>query len=331
VKIRLGIIGTGLAARHLHLPALHSLRDRFDIAVVCSRTKESARDFANLAGGVPYALNYREVLERSDVDAVDILLPIHLNYAVARDALKAGKHVIVEKPLAASLGDARRLLELAASSKKVALVAENFRYRPAYQIAKSILDTGRIGAPRFVMWTSLTLMDAQNDYAQTEWRMHHKHLGGLVTDSGVHYIAGIRMMFGEIESGFARTQSLNPSLGAMDTAEILLRTRSGVDVAVILSFSLHGPGEDRMLVFGTRGSMTLGPGGIDVTTDGGATEHTAIPDSWGYREELEDFHRAIVSGSAPISSVLEGYQDLEVILRAVGASPRGGRFRVPAR
>ena len=109
-KIKLGIIGCGIATKELHWPALQKLKDKFEITMVCNHTEPKAKDFARIVGGVPYVLDYRELLQNSNVEAVDIILPIHLNYQVTKDALEAGKHVIVEKPIAANLEQAKEML-----------------------------------------------------------------------------------------------------------------------------------------------------------------------------------------------------------------------------
>ena len=327
VKVRLGIIGTGIAARQLHWPALQELGDKFEITVICDRVEERAREFAKLVGGVPYVLDYQEVLKNPDVDAVEILLPVEYNYEVTKDAIAAGKHIIVEKPLAASLEQARQLVELGAKSGKTALLAENFRYRTEYLTAKSILDSGRIGKPTSAVWTALMYMDEQNQFARSEWRIHHKYPGGFVTDAGVHRIGALRMIFGDIESGFAFTQSINPNIGSMDQAQILLRTTGGCDISMLMSFTARGYREERILVLGTLGSMTIGRDFVDVQI-GTDVEHHAIAPVAGYREELEDFYNAVASGTQPQSSLFEGYKDLEVAVKAVEASVAGGKFQI---
>ena len=81
-----------------------------------------------------------------------------------------------------------------------------------------------------------------------------------------------------------------------------------------------------MLVMGTRGTMTIGTGGIDVTGGDDTKEHHDAPTSMGYREEFQDFHRAVVTGTSPTSTFLEGYRDLEVILAAIDGSQQNNRF-----
>ena len=89
-KIKLGIIGTGLAAKTLDLPALKRLSNKFEITTVCNHTEKKAKEFSELIGGVKYYLDYRELLKDENVEAVDITLPIDLNYKVTVDSLKSG-------------------------------------------------------------------------------------------------------------------------------------------------------------------------------------------------------------------------------------------------
>lgn len=95
-RVKLGIIGCGIAARTLHLPALQKLSGDYAVTAVCNHTEEKAREFTQLAGGAPFVLDYRELLERRDVEAVAILLPVHLNYQVVKDAMAARKYIMVE-------------------------------------------------------------------------------------------------------------------------------------------------------------------------------------------------------------------------------------------
>ncbi len=132
-QVRLGIIGCGIAARELHWPALKEMKDRFEITLVCNHTKSKAQSFSEMIGGTPYVTDYHEILINDDVDAVSIILPFELNLQVSEDALEAGKHVMVEKPLAGNLIDAKAMLGLDRKYRnRVMMVAENFRYRPLY-------------------------------------------------------------------------------------------------------------------------------------------------------------------------------------------------------
>ncbi|MCK6622393.1 MAG: Gfo/Idh/MocA family oxidoreductase [Calditrichaceae bacterium] len=323
--VKLGIIGCGIAARKLHWPALQQMADKFEITAVCNHTEAKAKSFAELAGGVPYVLDYRELLKREEVEAVDIILPIHLNYPATRAALEAGKHVMVEKPLAANLRQARQMLALERRFPGVKLLAENFRYRPLFTRLKQLIDEGRIGAPYGVIWNIFLHVDAKyNPYARTEWRIHHQYPGGFVTDGGVHNVAALRLLFGEIVSGQARARSINPAIGEVDLFWMVFSTDRGVSGQLNLHYSAIGYADDSLYVFGDRGSLVVKSGEIALKQDGFTEQRERIPDDNGFCEQFADFYRAIREGQAVKSTFQEGYRDLKTILAAL-KSARGGR------
>ena len=178
-SVRLALIGCGIAARDLHYPALISLPEKFSIVLVCNHTADKAREFARMAGGVPWVLDYSEVLADPDVEAVDITLPIDLNYQVAREAIGAGKHLILEKPLAANIEQAKELVDLSENYDRVCLLAENFRYRPGLRAIRDLMMDGHIGRPYALIWNYHGLMEESNKYARTHWRINHKYEGRI--------------------------------------------------------------------------------------------------------------------------------------------------------
>lgn len=125
-KIRLGVIGTGLAWERLHYPAILELGGRYEIAALVNRTRKDAEEFAkkiNLDIKNVYD-DYREMLKRTDIDAVDILVPIEQNYEVSESVATAGKHFICEKPMAPNMEQARKFVELAGRYKVKIMIAE---------------------------------------------------------------------------------------------------------------------------------------------------------------------------------------------------------------
>src|SRR5690349_16405144 len=111
--IRLAFIGSGVFARDAHLPAIKQLGDRFEVVAICSRTEESAARLAGqLPGNVATYTDIDALLQRDDIEAVNILLPINLLSSAVEKALKAGKHVISEKPITPNVAMGRKLIEL---------------------------------------------------------------------------------------------------------------------------------------------------------------------------------------------------------------------------
>lgn len=320
--VKLGIIGCGIAARELHWPALQKLQDKFEIPLVCNHTEPKAKDFAELVGGVPYVLDYRELLQSPEVEAVDIVLPIPMNYQVTRDALRAGKHVLVEKPLAANLSQARKMLVLEKRYPLVMMVAENFRYRPTFYRLKAYLDQGQIGKPYAVFWNVFYRLDRDDKYARTQWRIHHQYPGGFITDGGVHNIAALRFLFGEIISGTAFTKSINPDIGELDTMSFQFATTDNVHGVFNVFFSTNGYLENRILILGNQGSIIVENNKIILKKTGQADQEKIVEDDGGYQGEFENFYGAIRTGQKVISSFSEAYRDLWVIIRALNTAKK---------
>ncbi|MBQ4288670.1 MAG: Gfo/Idh/MocA family oxidoreductase, partial [Clostridia bacterium] len=115
-KVGLGFIGCGICARDLHLPALKQIPDLFEIVNVCSRTEKKAKAFCELSGAKRWCTDVDELLADSEVEAVMINYPFEMNLALTEKALAAGKHVIVEKPMAKTMEEASRMRELEKST-----------------------------------------------------------------------------------------------------------------------------------------------------------------------------------------------------------------------
>jgi len=323
IPIKLGIIGCGIAARDLHYPALQKLKDKFEITVVCNHTEPKAKSFAEMVGGVPYCLDYHELLQIPDVEAVDIVLPIHLNYQVTKDALTAGKHVIVEKPLAANLAEADDMLTFEDRFHQVKMVAENFRYRKTYYRVKELMVAGNIGEPYAVFWNVFYYIDEQNRYALTKWRKYHQYPGGFITDGGVHNMATLRYLFGNITSGSAFTKSINPEIGKLDTMSFQFSTESGVNGVFNVFFSANGYSENRIIILGHTGSLVIENNNITIKKQGQPDQTETVEDDGGYQGQFEDFYEAIRNGRPVKSSFSEAYQDFVTILNALESAETG--------
>jgi predicted dehydrogenase len=316
-KVKLGIIGTGLAAKNLHLPALQKLKNKFEIVAVCNHTEKKAKDFAKLVGGVPYYLNYRELLKRKDVEAVDITLPINLNYKVARDSIKAGKHVILEKPLAGNMREAKELLKLDKKYDTVKMVAENFRYRKVFQKAKDLIGKGEIGKPYAVNWNLYYQVTSERDYGATKWRQKHQYPGGFILDAGVHNIAAIKMILGDFKFGNSLTTSINKKIGKIDTMAFQFQLKNGIIGLFNLYFSVNGHWEDKLLIFGNKGSIEINTNILTLKQEGKKDKTEDLTDGHGYDAELTDFYNAIVKGTKVEYSFKEAYRDMEIVLGAL--------------
>ncbi len=319
-KIKLGIIGCGIAARKLHYPALQELKNKFEITAVSNHTEKKAKEFSSLTGGVPYFLDYKNLLDRKEIEAVDIALPIHLNYQAAKDALDAGKHVFLEKPLAANLQEAEKMLQFAGKYKTVMLLAENFRYKKLYLRIKEIIEENKIGRPYSVIWSNFDNVN-DNEYGRINWRKHHQYKGGFITDGGVHSIAALRLIFGEITPVSIIVQSANPEVGKVDTCNLQMKFSNGITGSLFLYFSTPYYYENRILIFGEKGTlMSNGGDSITLKTNFNNDYFEEVKTGNGFLEEFEDFYSAVKEGTKVKSTFEEGYKDLKTILDALSIS-----------
>jgi predicted dehydrogenase len=255
----LGLLGTGIAARKIYLPALATLKDRIRLVACANRTRSKAESFAAEAG-IPRVLSDAQSLFRlPDLDAVLISLPIEAQPRYVLQALKAGLPVLSEKPVAPSLAAGRRLLAQALPvirSGPAWMVAENFFFMPTVAWAGAILERGILGELRLVEVRQSGWTDASVPYYHTAWRRKPRFVGGFVLDAGVHLAHVLRRFLG-LPVELRGLQALfNPSLPPLDTALAVLRFRHGAVGTWLSSFSAAADGP--MITFrGTRASLEL--------------------------------------------------------------------------
>jgi predicted dehydrogenase len=149
-ELRVAIIGTNFMGKAhsngwLQAPKFFDLECQPVLQVACGRNEESLHAFAQRWGWQHTETDWRKVVERDDVDIVDISLPQHLHHEVAIAAANAGKHIFCEKPMALTLPDAEAMLAAVEKAKVRHYLNHNYRRTPAVALAKQLIDEGRIG------------------------------------------------------------------------------------------------------------------------------------------------------------------------------------------
>jgi predicted dehydrogenase len=309
--IRLALIGAGIYARDEHVPAIKRLGDTFQVAAVYSRTQASA---AALASHLPNKVDlYTELdplLNRDDIEAVDILLPIDVMPPVVETALASGKHVISEKPIAPDVASARRLMQ--AQRGQVWMVAENWRYEDAFQQAEPIIKGGEIGRLLLCHWPLHIPMTPQNKYYHTAWRRSGDFPGGFLLDGGVHHAAVMRMLLGNIRQVSAYTVQMRADLPPADTMSAALQFESGLIGAYAVTYTTAAPWPPALHVIGERGAIRVHRGELQVTRDG---ETTLVPvtAAKGVERELAAFAAAVRGRPAQVYPPEEALHDVAVV------------------
>lgn len=336
-RVRLALIGAGIYARDAHLPAIHRLRDQFDLVAIWSRTGASAEALAeqwlkmcSSGEAAPAHLetttDLPALLARADIDAVAIVLPIPVQPAVVAQALAAGKHVISEKPVAPSRAEALSLIELHRRRPEcVWMVAENWRYEEAFVRGAELIRSGAIGRPLLAHWAQYSpFLRPGGKYANSEWRRAGLFVGGLLLDGGVHHMAVLRMLLGEVTAVSASVRQLAPELPPADTLTATLTFASGAQAVYLNTFALGTPFAAPLVIAGERGSLRIERGRIEQAGEDGQVQVTECAFYNGVDNELAAFAAAVREGAAHRNTPLAALGDLAA-MEALLASAQEGR------
>jgi predicted dehydrogenase len=167
---------------------------------------DDARDRFGFEEG---STDWRAVIARSDIDAIDICTPNDTHAEIAIAAAKAGKHIICEKPLARTGAEAKTMLDAVKGASTIHMVAFNYRRTPAVALARKYIEEGRIGTIRNFRGTYLQDWSADPD-SPLSWRFQKKVAGsGAVGDIGTHVVDLARYLVGEINAVSALTKTYN--------------------------------------------------------------------------------------------------------------------------
>ncbi|PON26976.1 oxidoreductase family protein [Trichoderma gamsii] len=327
----IAILGAGIFATEAHLPAL--VANKANLKAVYSRSTSTASALvteatklgvANLdlyADDKPgHALD--DLLQRSDIDAVIIVLPILIQPTIVRQCLAAGKHVLCEKPIAKDVKTARDLIgdynKLYADKGLIFSIAEQFRFMHEFELGRKwVVEEKAIGditQAHLRVWRN---QPPVGKWYETPWRKMPEFQGGFLLDGGVHQTALLRFISGQevVETqGFAR--QVVPHLPPLDTLNAGILLSGGGTGTISMSFaSLRSAGE--LTLIGTKGSFHIvdGPDGFMLTLDlvSGESRSETV-NSKGVELEIKAFLEAIKTGNAEKrSGPEEALNDLAII------------------
>lgn len=225
--LRLGLVGTGIAARKLYWPALKKLKGKVELVAVANRTRAKAEAFAHETGVKIVAADAQALFALPGLDAVMLSLPIDQQPKLVLQALRAGKPVLSEKPVAGNLAGAKALQKAAAKLRLPWLVGENYRFMGHAAKAEAWLAAGKLGDLRLVEVRQGNILDERSPYYHTAWRRDARFVGGFVLDAGVHLAHLLRRWLGAPREIKSLSAAFNPSLQPLDTALAVLRFKSG--------------------------------------------------------------------------------------------------------
>jgi predicted dehydrogenase len=211
-EIGVGLVGYKFMGR-AHSNAYRQVGRFFNLELsprmraICGRDEGAVRDAAASLGWEGYETDYRRLLERDDIGLVDVATPGNTHHEIAIAALEAGKHVLCEKPLANTLQEAREMLDAARTADTMNMVSFNYRRAPAVQLAKKLIDEGRLGEIRH--WRGAYLQDFILDpELPLIWRFRREVAGsGALGDIGAHLIDLAHFLVGPIREVIGTTET----------------------------------------------------------------------------------------------------------------------------
>ena len=253
--LKVGLIGYGFAGATFHAPVIEHC-GRATLTAIATSQAERAQAHWPSAAIVP---DVDALVARDDIDCVVIATPNDTHFALARRSLEAGKHVVVDKPVALNAEDARALADLARERGLVFAPFHNRRWDGDFMTVRALLESGRLG--RVTHFESH--FDRFRPTVAQRWREHAQRGGGLLFDLGPHLIDQALALFGVPLSVSATVKALRDHACVPDYMHLQL---GYADKQVILHASALAALEPaRFLVHGTRGSYVKT--GLDVQED----------------------------------------------------------------
>ena len=259
---KIGIIGCGKVA-HLHAQAVKNIASA-ELAAVWSRTPSSARSFAEQYGVKAYD-DIASMVSGASIDLVIVCTPHPFHKEPCIEAVKAGAHVLVEKPLASSLEDCDAMIEACnEAGVKLGVISQRRWYAPVSRV-KTAIDEGKIGKPvlgtiNMLGWRDKEYYDA--DAWRGTWAMEG---GGVLVNQAPHQLDIFQWYMGDIDEVYAVQRNLNhPYIEVEDTALAIVKFKSGAIGNIIVSNSQKPGIYGKVQVHGSNGAS------VGVQTDGGA-------------------------------------------------------------
>lgn len=325
-----GVVGTGSHVTDWMAPAF-SRAENTRLAAVCSRELPRAQEVAKQFGFARAYDSYDKMLADDSVDAVYVCTPNSMHAEQAIAAARAGKHVLVEKPMALKSDDAEAMVEVCGAAGVRLGVGFHLRHHPAHQEARRLVQEGLLGQP-FVYDLRWVVASTR----RAGWWQDPDMIGAYILAArGVHL-----MDFARFLSGLEPTAVTMMSDGQRadrpleEKAVLTLRFGEGVFATLILARHAAGT-QNGFAVYGTAGTVqatgTIGPnptGTLSLVTGSADTEvsyHAKGP----YQAEIEAFNRSIVNGTTPSASGLDGLRVVRITEAAIKSAWEGRTVEIP--
>jgi UDP-N-acetylglucosamine 3-dehydrogenase len=339
-KLRVGVVGCGAIAQRRHLPEYRARQD-VEIFAVCDPNLDRAEDVRQIFG-IRYAFSdLNEMLASPELDAVSVCTPNQFHAAMSIAALKAGKHVLCEKPMATSLEDARTMVETARANGVFLMIGHNQRFMAPHVKAKRILDSGILGK---VLTFSTTFghsgPESWSIDGNKSWFFDkQKAFIGVLGDLGVHKMDLISWLLTDpVAEVSALTGTLDKAIPVDDNAIFIMKTAGGTLGALTVSWTYYPTEVNSTIIQCARGRILIGvdptyqvivehsdgtremieTGKMQSNSEGGQT-HSGV---------IDHFVEGILSGKGHEIDGTEALKSLEIVFAGIRSAETGERVKL---
>jgi myo-inositol 2-dehydrogenase / D-chiro-inositol 1-dehydrogenase len=327
-RLKVGLVGFGKFGK-IHTDSLAKLKD-VEVVSICVGTKESIPDAQKQLPGVPVYAEYDAFLSGDGMDIVDIVSPNYLHARQAIAAMEKGKTLILEKPIAINIEDARQMLEVQKRTSSKVQVMFEYRYAPFWKSFKTALNEGLVTDPTF---SKIESWRGPFRTGSRGWRYDSARVGHQLLEEAIHYFDLAVWYFGipRKVSGFTDSPSAWKE-GRISAAVITLEYDSGLKV--LIEDTLNGVAAQHVVTVSGQGAM-IGMSYSGIESPEEVSWFRARDKEGGYRAEsfkpnvysidllLEDFFSKLRRGEEPSVTLSDGFKALSLALSAIRAVQSG--------
>lgn len=255
-KVKFAIIGCGsIGSRHV---AVVDAEERAEIVALCDIDQDKVSKLSSLYEGIPYFTDYDELLKKSDADVVSICTPHGLHAEMAIKAAEAGKHILVEKPMALSVADCHRMIEAANRHNVKLMVVKQNRYNVPIALTKKALDSGFLGKI-FMVQCNVLWNRHQGYYNDSNWRGSLKLEGGALHTQVSHFIDLMIWWFGDVVDAKTDIATKNHAIEIEDCGQALLTFKSGTLGTIVWTTCVYNKNyEGSITIIAENGTIKIG-------------------------------------------------------------------------
>ncbi|WP_312692193.1 Gfo/Idh/MocA family protein [Caproiciproducens sp.] len=341
---KVGIIGCGKIAQVRHIPEYVNNKDA-ELAAFYDMNTERAKELASLYGGM-VCESYQEVLADPTIDAVSVCTANNVHAAITIAALRAGKHVLCEKPMATTLEECEAMVSAAKETGKILMIGHNQRLTKAHAKAKRLLDEGIIGDV-ITFRTTFGHGGPESwsiDSGKNVWFFDkQKATMGAMADLGIHKTDLIQFLTGQkVVETTARVVTLNKRdskgnlIGVDDNAVCIYRMSGGALGTMTASWTYYGAEDNSTILYGTKGIMRIydDPSySIKVVTSDGETilydiDQIQTNDKQTSSGVIDQFMDCLVNGRMPEISGEEALSAMRAVFASIRSSETGRTIAV---